>query len=51
MATLSCPPGFILEAGPQPRSCLEGARPTLAINLPSAPAEQGSPLPCQGPVW
>ena len=51
VAMVSWLPGFILEARPRPRSLLEGARPTLAINPPSSPAEQGSPLPCQGPAW
>lgn len=51
MATVSWLPGFILEAGPRPRSLLERARPTLALSLPSSPAEQGSHLPGPGPTW
>ena len=48
MATVSWLPGFILEARPRPRSLVEGACRTLAVSLPSSPAEQGPPLPCQG---
>lgn len=51
MATVSWLPSFVLEAGPRPRGLLEGARPTLALCLPSSPAEQGSRLPGPGPTW